>query len=227
MKNFWKTRICLTVLAVACSAFTVASQRKPAAATKTVEGVLYSVGGGQHITSFWLNTPDGILTFVANDKTTLYVGFQDADAAWKLGARWRVTYRGAALKRETEAVSITFTGQIDEEISGAESAGRQFLDNLANKDYKRAYAQLSPTLKHDLSFDAFTKTYKTVGVDVRSVAICSQSVGEVKLLLAPSGSDAAPYQPAQVIRIGGEWLFNRLDPFTKDSSLTACQRLDA
>ena len=214
MKNFWHTKICLTILAIACCAATTTAQRKPVASTKTVEGVLYAVGGGQRIVTFLLHTPNGVLTFVANDKTTRYVNFNDADTAWKLGARWRVTYRGA-LKNSIDAASITFTGQIDETVSGAQEASWQFLDNLANKDYKQAYAQLSPTLKHGLSFGAFTKMYQNVEVYRRAVVICSQSVGEVEVLLTPSGSDVEPYQPAEVIIIAGEWLFNRLDPFTK------------
>jgi hypothetical protein len=214
MKNFWQTKICLAILAIACCAATIAAQRKPVASTKTVEGVLYAVGGGQRIVSFLLHTPTGVLTFVASDKATRYVNFKNADTAWKLGARWRVTYRGA-LKNQNDAASITFTGQIDETVSGAEEASWKFLDNLANKDYKQAYAQLSPALKHSLSFGAFTKMYQNVGVDRRAVVICSQSLGEAEVLLAPNGSDVAPYQPAEVIIIAGQWLLNRLDPFTK------------
>jgi hypothetical protein len=125
-----------------------------------------------------------------------------------------VAYRGTP-GGELAAAAVTYTGQKDEVVSGAAEAGWRFLDALSNKDYRQAYARLSPALKRRMDFDAFTKAYRETEVDRRAVIICSQSEGKVVLLLAPGGSDVPPYQPAEVASIGGEWLLNRLDPSTE------------
>src|SRR6478752_5867607 len=90
-RKFWQRNIGLTVLVVVCCAFSTVAQQKPAASSKTVEGVLYAVGSGQHVTTFLLHTPTGILTLAAKDKTR-YVHFDSGDIVWGLGDKWVVTY---------------------------------------------------------------------------------------------------------------------------------------
>jgi hypothetical protein len=209
-RKFWQRNIGLTVLVVVCCAFSTVAQQKPAASSKTVEGVLYAVGSGQHVTTFLLHTPNRVLTLVANDKTR-YVHFDDANKAWGLGARWVVTYRSGG-----NAISITFTGQKDVAIAETQAAAMQFLNALADKNRKQAYDQLSPTLRRKLSFDDFAQLYKDIEVDMRAVDICSKSEDKVELLLAPSGPDVPPYQPAEAVIIGGKSMIDRLEPFTEN-----------
>jgi len=215
IRNFWKRKIGLTMLVVVCCALSTVAQRKPAASSKTVEGVLYAVGSGQHITTFLLHTPTGILTLAAKDKTR-YVHFDSGNNAWGLGAKWVVTYRS-----DGSAISITFTGQKDDAIAGTEAAAMQFLNALADKNPKQAYAQLSPTLRRKLSFEDFAKLYKDVEFDMRSVDVCSKSGDKVELLLAPSGPDVPPYQPAEAVFIDGKRVIDRLGPFTENP--TGCE----
>ena len=206
--------ICLTALLSACCSLSIAAQRKPPATSKTVEGVLYAVGSGQHVTSFLLQTQNGVMTLNADDKTR-YIHFEDAASAWGLGARWVVTYRGG------RALSIAYTGGKDAAIAGSERAAERFLNALTDGDFDKAYSQLSPALKRKLSLEDFTQMYKGVEFNVSSVDVCSSTGDKIKLLLAPGGSDVPPYQPAEAVLVGDKWLLDRLEPFTETP--TACK----
>jgi len=95
---------------------------------------------------------------------------------------------------------------------------------LADQKYKEAYALLSPEAKKDLNFNAFTKMYTDVSIDMRGRIICSNTDDSVQLLLAPHGSDGGDlFQSAEIALADGKWLIKRLGVFqdsTAGCSLT-------
>lgn len=181
----------------------------------TVEGVLYFVGSGNHITQCILKTERGWVDFSVVEKTQMK-GFNpqaDDDAAWDLGARWRVVYHDGGKNLGLTADSVAYLGKV-ESIAGAQKAAYDYLNLLADQKFKEAYEKLSPAARQNLRYDAFTKMYRGVSVDMRGRIICSHDSDTVELLLAPHGSDGGDlFQPAGIVRINGRWFINRLDAF--------------
>jgi hypothetical protein len=181
----------------------------------TVEGVLYFVGSGNQITECVLKTKSGSIDFSVVKKTQMN-GFNpqaEDDAAWNLGARWRVVYHDGGKNLGLTADSVTYLGKV-ESITGAQKAAYDYLSLLADQKFEEAYEIISPEAKQNLSFSDFTKMYKDVSIDMRGRIICSHNDDSVELLLAPHGSDGGDlFQPAEVIRIKDKWFINRLDAF--------------
>jgi hypothetical protein len=218
MKNFLQLKIHFAILFIVISVLTVEAQRKSApgkvaAPAKTAEGVLYFVGSGNAIISCVLQTDAGAIDFDATNKTR-YVGFSpksEDDAAWHLGARWRVSY--SKTKDGTTAESITYLGEV-KAVADAEKLARSFLGSLSDNDFKTAYARLSPTAKQNLNLDDFTKMYKPIEFSMNGVIICSQTDDAVKILLAPHGADGGDlYQPAEIVQLNGKSFVNKLGTF--------------
>lgn len=221
MKNFLQAKICFLILTIAVCAVASQAQRKPApkkpaAAAKTAEGVLYFVGHGNQITQCVVQTDAGAIEFDATNKTR-YIGFKTKFQpefqipAWNLGAKWRVVYRNTPYGMWAD--SITYLGEV-KAIADAEELGRSFLHSIADADFKTAYSRLSPKAKQTTSLNALIKIYKDVEVTFRSVIICSQTNDAVQILLAPHGADGGDlYQPAEVVQIGGKSFINSLGAF--------------
>lgn len=192
----WLPLAVLMVLVTIVGGVPAQSKRKPqaksASAPKmTVTGLLYFGGDGQGIQTVLLKTRDGIVEINVTSKTRV-VGFPENNSAWNLGSEWRVTYhksKDAALGLEAD--TVTFTGNSNLKIAVAEVIARDYLTALSteNKDYEKAYSQLSEALRQNLSIADFKKMYKPVEFDIRSIKVCSHLEEKVVMLLTYFGSD--------------------------------------
>ncbi len=176
-------------------------QAKPSIVPKMkATGLLYFAGDGQRIQNCLLKTPEGIIEIYVTGKTRI-VHFSPTNEAWSLGSEWRVTYqksKDAALNFEAD--TVTFTGNSDLEIAVAETIARDYLTALSteNKDYEKAYSQLSEALRQKLSVAGFRKMYQPVEFDIRSIKVCSNSQVKVVMLLTYFGSDTDFFQPVEI-----------------------------
>lgn len=219
------------LLVIFLAAFgSVQAQRKvlskgKAAPRMTTEGVLYFVGSGNHIIQCILKTESGSLDFSVVEKTQMK-GFHpqsDDDAAWNLGARWQVIYHNEGKELGLTADSVMYLGKV-ESIDAAQKIAYDYLNLLADQSLKEAYSKLSSDAKKTLDFNAFTKMYKDISVEMRSRIICSHDADSVRLLLAPHGADGSDlFQPAELIRINNKWYINRLSAFQE--TVSGCGKL--
>jgi hypothetical protein len=177
--------------------------------SKSATGVVYGVGDGQHITSCLLKTDGGSLELAATDDTSFY-RFENRDRAWSLGAHWRVTYHDGGEIGLT-ADTVTFTGIVDNSIAEANRFARQYMQSLAQHDYRQAYEKLSISARRESNFSSFSDMYKDVSVELPGIIICSVEATKVELLLALHGSESDLFQRCEMELAARKWSITRLN----------------